>query len=328
MTHHPPHAIEVHHLKKRYGAYTAVRDISFTVAVGEVFCLLGPNGAGKTTTTEILEGYRDRTAGDVHVLGFDPARGERRMRERMGIVLQECGVQDDLTVAEVFEMYGRYYPRRLSATDVIRLVELDAKTTDRVRSLSGGQRRRLDVGLALIGDPDVIFLDEPTTGFDPSARRHSWSTFRTLCDLGKTVLLTTHFMDEAEALADRIAVVAAGEIVAEGTPATLGGRDRATARITATLPAHLEPSALPEFASAQVALHGSELEIRSSDLPGVLHRLTSWAINAGISLDDLDVHRPSLEDIYLELTSEITDPRVQIPAMSAHAPHHGKSTSK
>lgn len=310
MTHRPPNAIEVHHLNKRYGEFPAVRDVTFTVATGEVFCLLGPNGAGKTTTTEILEGYRKRSGGDVSVLGFDPERGQRRFRERIGIVLQECGVQEDLTVAEVFEMYGRYYPRRLDVADVIRVVELDAKASDRVRGLSGGQRRRLDVGLALIGDPDLIFLDEPTTGFDPSARRQSWSTFRALCDLGKTVLLTTHFMDEAEALADRIAVVAAGTIVAEGTPATLGGRDRASTRISATLPAGLSRSDLPDLGSAHVTLTGPRLEVLCDDGPRTVHHLVGWALEADVHLGDLDVSQPSLEDIYLELTADLDDPRV------------------
>jgi len=310
MTHHPPNAIEVHHLQKRYGEFPAVRDIGFTVGAGEVFCLLGPNGAGKTTTTEILEGYRDRSGGDVSVLGFDPARGERRFRERIGIVLQECGVQDDLTVAEVVDMYGHYYPRRLAPNDVIRLVELDAKATDRVRGLSGGQRRRLDVGLALVGDPDLIFLDEPTTGFDPSARRNSWSTFRALRELGKTVLLTTHFMDEAEALADRIAVVAAGTIVAEGTPATLGGRDRASTRITTTLPPNVTRDQLPDLGTDQVTLVGSRLEISCTDGPRAVHHLTGWALGAGLHLTDLHVSQPSLEDIYLSLTSDLDDPRV------------------
>jgi len=310
MSNCPPNAIEVHHLHKRYGDFPAVRDISFTVGTGEVFCLLGPNGAGKTTTTEILEGYRDRSGGEVSVLGSDPSRGERRFRERIGIVLQECGVQDDLTVAEVFDMYGRYYPRRLAVADVISIVELDAKASDRVRGLSGGQRRRLDVGLALIGDPDLIFLDEPTTGFDPSARRQSWSTFRALRDLGKTVLLTTHFMDEAEALADRIAVVASGTIVAEGTPTTLGGRDRAATRITATMPAGLPASQLPDLGSARVSLAGSRLEICTDDGSRTVHQLTGWALDEGIHLGELDVSQPSLEDIYLELTADLDDPRV------------------
>src|SRR5919204_2935510 len=229
-------AIEVHELHKRYGALEAVRGIGFEVGEGEVFCLLGPNGAGKSTTAEILEGYRSRSGGSVSVLGHDPERGERRLRERLGIVLQECGVQSDLTVAELVEMYGRYYPRRRPVEELLDLVELDAKRDARVRSLSGGQRRRLDLALGLVGDPDVLFLDEPTTGFDPSARRQAWSTIRNLCALGKTVFLTTHYMDEAQALADRIAVLRAGELVAIGTPAEIGGRGEAPPEIRLRLP--------------------------------------------------------------------------------------------
>jgi ABC-2 type transport system ATP-binding protein len=305
-------AIEVSHLQKTYGTFPAVRDVSFTVEPGEVFCLLGPNGAGKTTTTEILEGYRPRTGGDVRVLGFDPGRGERALRQRIGIVLQECGVQEDLSVAEVFDMYAAYYPRPMTVAEVIELVELDAKADTLVRHLSGGQRRRLDVGLALVGDPELIFLDEPTTGFDPAARRQSWSTFRRLSELGKTVLLTTHFMDEAEALADRIAVVAAGTIIAEGTPADLGGRARATATITATLPPQCGRHDIPDLAGATVLLDGDRLEVTTDDATAIVHRLTSWAIERGLALDDLTVSRPTLEDVYLALTASVTDPRTDL----------------
>src|SRR5437764_11709525 len=211
-------AIEVRDLRRSYGEVEAVRGVSFEVARGEVFCLLGPNGAGKTTTVEILEGYRTRSQGSVQVLGMDPADAERELRERVGIVLQQCGVQSDLTVAELVEMYGRYHKRRRPVNELIELVELGEKRDTRARDLSGGQRRRLDLALALVGDPDLVFLDEPTTGFDPPARRHAWSTIRALCELGKTVFLTTHFMDEAQYLADRIAVMRYGEIVATGTP--------------------------------------------------------------------------------------------------------------
>ncbi len=306
-------AIEVEHLVKSYGDFTAVSDVSFSVRPGEVFCLLGPNGAGKTTTTEVLEGYRRRSAGHVSVLGFDPGEGARSFRERIGIVLQECGVQADLTVAEVLDMYGRYYPKRLATSDVIELVELDAKATDRVSRLSGGQRRRLDVGLALIGDPELIFLDEPTTGFDPAARRHSWSTIRSLCSLGKTVLLTTHFMDEAQALADRIAVVAGGRIVAEGTPDDLGGRNRARTTVEATLPAHLD-AALPNFGPADVTVDGDRIRIVAEDGIAITHRLTTWALDNRVELTGFTVTQPSLEDIYLALTNDITDTR--IPALT------------
>ena len=294
--------IEVHHLAKRYGDFTAVHDISFTVDRGEVMCLLGPNGAGKTTTTEILEGYRERTSGHVQVLGFDPGRHERAFRERIGIVLQECGVQDDLTVGEVLDMYGSYAPRRLATPDVIRLVELEAKAGDRVRHLSGGQRRRLDVGLALVGDPDLIFLDEPTTGFDPAARRASWSMIRSLAELGKTLLLTTHFMDEAQALADRIAVVAGGRIIAEGTPETLGGRDRRNTIVETTLPDGVGADQLPDFGDASLELHERTLRVESADGVRATHTLTDWALSAGVHLGRLSVSQPSLEDIYLALT--------------------------
>ncbi|MFN8018071.1 MAG: ABC transporter ATP-binding protein [Acidimicrobiales bacterium] len=299
-------AIEVTNLRKAYGDHVAVHDLTFAVEPGEVFCLLGPNGAGKTTTTEVLEGYRDRSGGEVRVLGHDPARAERRYRERIGIVLQECGLQEDLTVAETLDLYGAYYPRRLPTERIIELVELDAKVDDRVGNLSGGQRRRLDVGLALVGDPELVFLDEPTTGFDPAARRHSWSVFRSLAELGKTILLTTHFMDEAEALADRIAVVSQGRIVAEGTPAELGGRDRAATTITTTLPAGTALADLPDLGGATVHLDGRQLTVEAADGTLAVHRLTGWALDAGHLLDDLAVQRPTLEDTYLALTQEAT----------------------
>src|ERR671925_1100198 len=197
-------AIAVEGLGKAYGDLEAVRGLTFSVAPGEVFCLLGPNGAGKTTTTEILEGYRARSAGDVRVLGHDPERGERALRERVGIVLQEAAAQAELTVAEVLTMYGRYYPRKREVAELVGLVGLEGKEDVRVKLLSGGQKRRLDLALALVGDPDLLFLDEPTTGFDPSARRQAWTTIKDLCRLGKTVFLTTHFMDEAQFLADRV----------------------------------------------------------------------------------------------------------------------------
>ena len=229
-------AIEVRDLRKTYGEVEAVRGVSFEVARGEVFCLLGPNGAGKTTTVEILEGYRERTAGEARVLGMDPAHSQRELRERVGIVLQQSGVQNDLTVAELIEMYGRYYSRRRPVDELIELVELGEKRNARARNLSGGQRRRLDLALGLVGDPDLLFLDEPTTGFDPGARRHAWSTIRTLCDLGKTVFLTTHYMDEAQHLANRVAVINAGQIIAMGRPEDIGGRDLRPAEIRFSLP--------------------------------------------------------------------------------------------
>jgi ABC-2 type transport system ATP-binding protein len=204
-------AVEVRDLRKAYAEVEAVRGVSFEVRRGEVFCLLGPNGAGKTTIVEILEGYRTRTGGDAHVLGLDPASGARELREQVGIVLQQCGVQPELTVAELVEMYGRYYVRHRAVDEVLELVELTEKRDIRANHLSGGQRRRLDLALALVGEPELIFLDEPTTGFDPAARRQAWSTIRSLRELGKTIFLTTHFMDEAQALADRVAVMREGE---------------------------------------------------------------------------------------------------------------------
>ena len=222
-----------------------MRGVSFEVARGEVFCLLGPNGAGKTTTVEILEGYRLRSSGDVSVLGIDPASGARTLRERVGIVLQQCGIQQDLSVAELLEMYGSYYLRPLATEQVLELVGLVDKRDVRSRELSGGQRRRLDLGLALVGDPELIFSDEPTTGFDPAARHEAWSTIRSLCELGKTVFLTTHFMDEAQQLADRVAIMRDGEIIALGTPDELGGRDVRPTEIRFVLPAGLELEDLP-----------------------------------------------------------------------------------
>ncbi|HUR23965.1 MAG TPA: ABC transporter ATP-binding protein, partial [Acidimicrobiales bacterium] len=221
-------AIQVRGLRKSYGTIEAVRGVDFDVAEGEIFGFLGPNGAGKTTIVEILEGYRQRSAGDVEVLGHDPAKGERALRERIGIVLQETGVQRFLRVAEVLELYCGYYPRPRAVEDLLALVGLEEKRNEVVKDLSGGQRRRLDLALGLAGDPELVFLDEPTTGFDPTARREAWGIVGNLRDLGKTVFLTTHYMDEAQHLADRVAVIAEGRIVAEGPPDRLSGRDDAT----------------------------------------------------------------------------------------------------
>jgi ABC-2 type transport system ATP-binding protein len=295
-------AIKVADLHKRYGSVEAVRGVSFGVGVGEVFCLLGPNGAGKTTTVEILEGYRVRSSGEVMVLGMDPARGERELRERVGIVLQSCGVQSDLTVAELLEMYGRYYSRRRPIEELLALVELEGKRDVRAKLLSGGQRRRLDLALALVGDPDLLFLDEPTTGFDPAARRHAWSTIRSLCSLGKTVFLTTHFMDEAQQLADRVAVMRAGEIIALGRPDELGGRDLRPTEIRFALPAGLTLAELPELPAEEVAMDGEVVLVTSHEGVRATHRLTTWALERGLELERFSVAQPSLEDVYLELT--------------------------
>src|SRR3954451_421571 len=239
-------AIEVREVHKRYGDVEAVRGVTFDVAHGEVFCLLGPTGAGKTRITEITEGHRGPTSGSVSVLGHDPGRAPRELRDRIGVVLQSSGIQQELTVGELLEMHGRWYSRSLQPGELIDLVELDAKRDTRAGDLSGGQRRRLDLALGLVGDPDVLFLDEPTTGFDPHARRSAWSTIRELCSTGKTVFLTTHFMDEAQYLADRVAVMVDGRIVAAGPPEALGGRDELPTEIRFVLADGLTPSDLPD----------------------------------------------------------------------------------
>ncbi len=299
----PGAAIEVMDLHKSYGENDAVSGVSFEVQHGEVFCLLGPNGAGKTSIVEILEGYRTRSSGQVSVLGHDPAARPRALRERLGIVLQECGVQADLTVAELVEMYGRYYNHPRPVDEVIKLVELEEKRDARGRSLSGGQKRRLDLALALVGDPDLIFLDEPTTGFDPAARRHAWSTVESLCDLGKTVFLTTHYMDEAQELADRVAIVNAGKIIASGRPHELGGRDARPAEIRFVLPPGTSLADLPEVPAHRRELDGDQVLLVSNDAVRVANAVTGWALERGLTLDNFSVAQPTLEDIYLELTA-------------------------
>jgi ABC-2 type transport system ATP-binding protein len=295
-------AIEVRDLRKSYGGVEAVRGVSFEVARGEVFCLLGPNGAGKTTTTEILEGYRTRDGGEARVLGMDPAASEREVRDRVGIVLQQCGVQRDLTVRELVEMYGRYYSRRRPVDEVIELVELTGKADTRSKDLSGGQRRRLDLALALVGDPDLIFLDEPTTGFDPAARRQAWATIRSLCELGKTVFLTTHYMDEAQYLANRVAVMRAGEIIALGRPDELGGRNARPAEIRFLLPAGWSLGDIPEVPAEERSLDGDRVLVMTREPVVAVQRITTWAVEHAIELPHFSVTQPTLEDIYLELT--------------------------
>ena len=299
----PESVITVRDLHKSYGDFEAVRGIELEVDAGEVFGFLGPNGAGKTTTTEILEGYRARSAGTVEVLGVDPGSPTREWRERIGIVLQQCRMRPELTVRETLELYAGYYREPRSVSETIEQVGLSEKVDARAGSLSGGQQRRLDVGLALIGDPDLLFLDEPTTGFDPSARRQAWGVIAGLQELGKTVFLTTHYMDEAQRLADRVAIIAAGKIVAEGTPSDLGDREARPAEISFELPDRLTPSDLPaEIASAATVANGSVS--LSSDRPvELLHDLTGWALERSLVLEGLEVRRPSLEDIYLELTA-------------------------
>ncbi len=313
---HADLAVEVRELAKSYGDVHAVRGVSFEIVRGEVFCLLGPNGAGKTTTVEILEGYRHRNGGEVRVLGLDPAHAARELRERVGIVLQECGVQDHLTVAELVEMYGRYHVRSRPVDEVIEIVELGEKRNTRAGQLSGGQRRRLDLALALVGDPDLIFLDEPTTGFDPAARRHAWSTVRTLCDLGKTIFLTTHYMEEAQALASRVAIINAGQIIALGTPEELGGRDARPAEIHFQLPPGRTLDDLPALSVEARTANGERgVTLVTSEPVRAVNELTGWALSEGLPLAGLSVSQPTLEDIYLELTDNrqpTTPTRVEV----------------
>jgi ABC-2 type transport system ATP-binding protein len=289
--------IEVRGLRKSYGDVEAVRGIDLHVDRGEVFALLGPNGAGKTTTVEILEGFRPRSAGDVTVLGHDPAAGDADMKRRIGIVLQSTGIDPFLTVRETVEMYAGYFPDPRPVDEVIDVVGLSEKRKTRVNKLSGGQQRRLDVAIGLAGDPELLFLDEPTTGFDPGARRNAWRMVRNLTDLGKTVFLTTHFMDEAQYLAQRVAVIAKGEIVADGSPGSLAGRDRMRTTIRFRLP---EGAELPPVGGERTA--DGSVELTTDDPIDALHRLTGWALERRVDLADLDVSRPSLEEVYLEIT--------------------------
>jgi len=295
-------AIDVRGLTKSYGEVTAVRGIDLRVERGEVFALLGPNGAGKTTTVEILEGHRLRTAGEVSVLGHDPGRNERALKERVGIVLQQTGVDEYLTVREVVRMVAGYYPRPRDVDEVLQLAGLADQATRRVKKLSGGQKRRVDLAVALAGDPELLFLDEPTTGFDPSARRQAWETVRGLSALGKTVFLTTHFMDEAQALANRLAIIADGTIVATGSADELIGAASASTRIRFRLPDDVQ---LPDTFGARRDV--SVWELATNQPTRTLHELTEWALGARAELLDLEVSRRSLEDVYLQLTAAAAD---------------------
>ncbi|MGE0060123.1 MAG: ABC transporter ATP-binding protein [Dehalococcoidia bacterium] len=291
-------SIEVRGLRKTYGEREAVRGIDFTVRRGEVYAMLGPNGAGKTTTVEILEGYRERTSGEVSVLGFDPGKGERSFRERVGIVLQETSVDPYLKVEETIELYRGYYPHPRPLDDVIQLVGLTEQRGTRVRRLSGGQQRRLDVAIGLCGDPDLLFLDEPTTGFDPAARRDAWEMIRSLQNLGKTIFLTTHYMDEAEHLADRVAIVRRGEIIAEGAPDQLISTDPTT-----TLRFGLPAGAEDVIAGLEGIRRGADgFYVIETEAPtAVLYELTRRATGRSVELFELTVSRPTLEDTYLRL---------------------------
>ncbi len=298
--------ISVRGLRKSYDGVEAVRGIDLDVHRGEVFAFLGPNGAGKTTTVEILEGYRKRDAGTVEVLGEDPARADREWRERIGVVLQSCRLDPYLTVRESLELYAGYYRAPRPIDETIELVGLGSKAGARTAGLSGGQQRRLDVGMALIGDPELLFLDEPTTGFDPSARRQAWETIAGLRELGKTVFLTTHYMDEAQRLADRVAVIAAGEVVAGGTPEDLGDRGSRPATVSFRLPAGVAAGELPDGFEPVAANGSGTVRLSTGDPVAMLNELTGWALGRGLDLEGLEVTRPSLEDVYLSLISEET----------------------
>jgi ABC-2 type transport system ATP-binding protein len=289
-------AIRVEDLHVRYGDVHAVRGIDLDVRRGEILALLGPNGAGKTSTVEVLEGFRAPSSGSASVLEADPFTASREWRDRIGIVLQESYPEVNLTVRECLQLYAGYYKSPRAVDETLALVGLEDRGEHEATKLSGGQRRRLDVALGLIGDPELIFLDEPTTGFDPAARRQAWEVVHGLRALGKTIVLTTHYMDEAERLADRIVVMTKGEIVADGTPATLGGRDRAAAIVSFTLPRGIEPPP-----GGAIDDRGN-VTVRTSRPMAGLHELTGWALDRDLELGDLEVRRPSLEDVYLELT--------------------------
>jgi ABC-2 type transport system ATP-binding protein len=298
-------AVSVRGLGRSYGQLRAVDGVSFEVDAGEVFALLGPNGAGKTTTIEILEGFRERDAGEVRVLGIDPGdrRSGRRLRSQLGVVLQELAVEPFLSVRQVLERNAGYYPAPRPVGEVIELIGLADKADAKVKTLSGGQQRRLDVGLGIVGNPALLFLDEPTTGLDPAGRRTSWELVRTLASEGTTVILTTHYMEEAEALADQVAIIASGKVVAHGPPASLGGRDQGAATIRFQLPAGVTPADLP----VAVVGEGPSVELRTDRELEALYELTRWALEHEVRLTGLTVSRHTLEDVYLQLTGADPD---------------------
>jgi ABC-2 type transport system ATP-binding protein len=296
-------AVSVRGLRCSYGDFEAVCDVDLDIQSGEIFALLGPNGAGKTTTLEILEGFRERSGGEVEVLGVDPAQGDRAWRERIGIVLQDSSPEPELTVRECLSLYAGYYSAPRDLNDTLAQVGLAELGARRCGQLSGGQRRRLDVALALIGNPELLFLDEPTTGFDPAARRATWELVESLRSAGTTVLLTTHYMDEAERLASRIAVIARGEIVATGTPVSLGKRRHLAPEISFSLPRGCDPPVLPVGIGAPTTDAGGKVRVQTDDPVSALFLLTRWALDNDLELPDLELRRPTLEDVYLHLTT-------------------------
>jgi ABC-2 type transport system ATP-binding protein len=301
-------AIEVRRLRKSYKGQEVLRGVDLHVALGEVFCLLGPNGAGKTTAVEILEGFRPRSGGDVRVLGFDPDGQPAGLRCRIGIVLQECALPGELRVRELIDAYRSYYPTPLPAERLLSIVELGDEAGKLIRELSGGQRRRVDLALALAGDPDLVFLDEPTTGFDPAARRRTWAAIANLAGLGKTVVLTTHYLEEAQKLADRVAVVVDGRVVACDSPARLADRHLAPSRVSFELEAGETTRAVPLVEGASLAQHDARLTISTGDTEAQLRVLLAWARRHKLRLSGLEVSPPSLEDVYLDLVGPVEEP--------------------
>lgn len=300
-------AVEVRDLHKAYGELRAVDGVSFHIEEGEIYALLGQNGAGKSTTVEILEGHRQRDAGEVSVLGLDPQTGGRPLRDRIGIVLQSSGIEPELTVAEVIDVYGSAYRRRRSLDEVVAMVGLDGKVDSRVGSLSGGQRRRLDLALGIVGRPELLFLDEPTSGFDPEARRRAWDLIASLGAGGTTVLLTTHYLDEAQHLADRVGIMADGRLIAEGTPPELMS-GVGNSNVSFVVPEGFGAGDLADVVPADARVDGRLVKFTTSSPTAVLHRITSWAVQHDVELSGLSLEQPSLEDVYFQLTVDVSAP--------------------